>query len=399
MATVATIDLPRLVRDLEQAHCPRIFALNRLRPSRTGRAVHRIRRASLRGDAEVDVPRDSLPTLRAELTYVLRTARTLVESGIPTARAHRVALSLALSGHAPRDYAHAISGFPRDPFAYVTRADTKPRGRSLYRRVRQPRANRSAPLTDKLRFSEHAGTHGIPVPTTLGPVRSEEDLAALPAGTYILKPRDGKGGREITTLTLPSDGPDSAQVAARLTGDSDFVLQERVENHPAVASLGVRATLTVRTLTAQDVSGSVVVLRAALRIPSDPDALVDNLHQRGMAAAVDLSTGRLRPAYRLYGTEPFATHPRTGAPIAGLQLPGWDEVRTTALRAHAAFSSHVFIGWDIAITPDGPRVLEGNAQPGLDALQRSEGIPLGRSDFALIAAGWLGAGAGNGPRR
>ena len=200
-------------------------------------------------------------------------------------------------------------------------------------------------------------------------------------------------------LTLPSDGPDSAEVAARVAGGPAFILQERVENHPALASLGVRATLTVRTLTAQDVSGSLVVLRAALRIPADPDALVDNLHQRGMAAAVDLATGTLRPAYQLYGTEPFPTHPATGAPIAGLQLPGWEDVRTTALRAHAAFSSHVFVGWDIAITPDGPQVLEGNAQPGLDALQRSEGVPLGRSDFALIAAGWLGAGAGDGPRR
>ena len=59
-----------------------------------------------------------------------------------------------------------------------------------------------------------------------------------------------------------------------------------------------------------------------------------------------------------------------GAAITGTKLPQWDEVRELAARAHRAFSDRVLVGWDIAITPDGPVIVEGNGSPDLDIMQR-----------------------------
>jgi hypothetical protein len=51
-------------------------------------------------------------------------------------------------------------------------------------------------------------------------------------------------------------------------------------------------------------------------------------------------------------------------------LPHWDEVKALAVRAHAAFAGRLMIGWDIAITEDGPVVIEGNRGPDMDLMQR-----------------------------
>ena len=39
--------------------------------------------------------------------------------------------------------------------------------------------------------------------------------------------------------------------------------------------------------------------------------------------------------------------------------------------AHRAFSDRIMVGWDIAITPDGLLVVEGNGSPDLDIMQRA----------------------------
>ena len=58
------------------------------------------------------------------------------------------------------------------------------------------------------------------------------------------------------------------------------------------------------------------------------------------------------------------------APIAGRTLPLWEEVKALAVRAHAAFDDRAIVGWDIAILPDGPAVVEGNGSPDMDLMQR-----------------------------
>jgi hypothetical protein len=63
-------------------------------------------------------------------------------------------------------------------------------------------------------------------------------------------------------------------------------------------------------------------------------------------------------------------HPDSGARITGIGLPMWRETREFAVAAHKAFADRVIVGWDIAITPDGPIVVEGNGSPDLDIMQR-----------------------------
>ena len=115
------------------------------------------------------------------------------------------------------------------------------------------------------------------------------------------------------------------------------------------------------------------IIGAAARMAIGANHVVDNLHAGGIAAAVDVQTGILSRASNLGADASLGwldRHPVTGARIAGTRLPMWDDVREFALRAHRGFSDRVLIGWDIAITPDGPVMVEGNGSPDLDIMQR-----------------------------
>ena len=100
-----------------------------------------------------------------------------------------------------------------------------------------------------------------------------------------------------------------------------------------------------------------------------------------MIAPVDLATGRLGPALRREGRllAPTPRHPDTGVAIEGFQLPHWEAVADLARRAHDVARGMPAVGWDVAITPDGPVLVEGNTTFDVDGLQAPAVGPLGRS--------------------
>ncbi|MEO0361800.1 MAG: sugar-transfer associated ATP-grasp domain-containing protein, partial [Pseudomonadota bacterium] len=60
-----------------------------------------------------------------------------------------------------------------------------------------------------------------------------------------------------------------------------------------------------------------------------------------------------------------------GVRITGTKLPFWEEAKALALDAHdRGFREYNLVGWDVAITPDGPMLIEGNGQPSMIIAQR-----------------------------
>ena len=57
---------------------------------------------------------------------------------------------------------------------------------------------------------------------------------------------------------------------------------------------------------------------------------------------------------------PLSRHPDTGASLGGFEIPEWDAVVELAKRASTAFDPVGFVGWDVAVTDDGPVLIEGN---------------------------------------
>jgi len=104
--------------------------------------------------------------------------------------------------------------------------------------------------------------------------------------------------------------------------------------------------------------------------------------KREHAARIDLASGRLGPMCNDKDLEPGCWsdhHPVTGAPATGRILPAWPDIRVLAVGAHQVFSDRMLVGWDIALTPTGAVILEGNSYPDVHFLQRVHEQPIGLS--------------------
>lgn len=246
-------------------------------------------------------------------------------------------------------------------------------------------------LADKVRFYARCYEAGLPHPETVAVVASGRLISAAdPAGRELIaKPADGEGGDGLVLLGAVADRADLvARLPARLAGSRGaMVIQPRVGTHPGLRDLALGALPTVRVVTVLDEAGAPEVVSATFRFASDPAARVDNMKAGGLIAAVDLARGTLGVACLGYRSGDHAVHPVTGAAIAGRILPDWTAVRALAVRAHAvAFADYVLIGWDIAMTPEGPLLVEGNGKPGVLMPQRAARRGLGEGRYGALLA-------------
>lgn len=264
-----------------------------------------------------------------------------------------------------------------------------------------------APLRNKMEFARHCRANGIRhveifILFENGRQVDAGDLVnRLPRADLFVKRVLGKGGRGSELWRYAGDGlyrslhgeeRDAASLAAHaaeLSLTEPCFIQQAVRNHRDLLDLSAGALSTVRMLSCRNETGDYEVTSAAFRMSVDPTSPVDNFHAGGVAAAVDVATGRLGPATGLRIGPDNAwhdRHPFTGAQISGRQLPMWRETIDLAQRAHRAFPEYAVIGWDIAVLEDGPCVIEGNRGPDVDIHQRTALAPIGDGRFGELLA-------------
>lgn len=180
----------------------------------------------------------------------------------------------------------------------------------------------------------------------------------------MVKPVDGLGGQGVHKVKTAELG-DLAAYHRRLLEERLF-LEELIVQHPALSALCPSSVNTIRVMTAH-AGDKAVLLYAGLRVGAGAD--VDNFHSGGMGVAVDLDTGVLQGDAINKDRQVFSCHPVTGVKFDGYAIPMWDEVKRICLEASAVNPHIHVVGWDVALTPDGPTFVEGNRRPGFDLPQ------------------------------
>jgi len=81
-----------------------------------------------------------------------------------------------------------------------------------------------------------------------------------------------------------------------------------------------------------------------------------------LAAPIDISTGKVSGSgvYSDITKSDESVHPVTGVSIVGFQIPFWSEACQMARDAALFDTRNRSVGWDIAITENGPELIEGN---------------------------------------
>ena len=190
----------------------------------------------------------------------------------------------------------------------------------------------------------------------------KEELYALCRNStqLIWKPLEGSSGQGIKKYT-PEDWKDGPEAfLAKMNADGKGILEEMVIQHPKMSSLCPTSVNTCRiaTLLGDKQQG---IVYAFLRIGNGK--VMDNVDCGGMAARIDLDTGRLLTVGADKQGNTFIKHPITNTSIIGFTIPYWEEAKAMCLKAAEKVPEMRFIAWDVAITENGPTFIEGNSFP------------------------------------
>jgi hypothetical protein len=134
---------------------------------------------------------------------------------------------------------------------------------------------------------------------------------------------------------------------------------------------GVVNTLRIITL---NKNGDFIIIKGTLKVGQDPKINVDNVIKGGIGINLNLKTGILGKGYTSYkhGFIEYKIHPKTNFKFFGKIIPYLEEVKNLAISAHRYFPKYKIIGWDIAITENGPTIVEGNVHPNITGMQLHE---------------------------
>ena len=190
---------------------------------------------------------------------------------------------------------------------------------------------------------------------------AEELFALYRNNTQLIgKPLEGSSGQGIRKY-LPEDWKDGPEAfLKKLREDGIGILEEIVIQHPKMASLCPTSVNTCRiaTLFGDKQQG---IVYAFLRIGNGK--VMDNVDCGGMAARIDLDSGKLLTVGADKQGNTFIKHPMTNTSIIGFQIPFWEEAKAMCMKAAEKVPDMRFIAWDVAITENGPTFIEGNSFP------------------------------------
>lgn len=254
---------------------------------------------------------------------------------------------------------------------------------------------------DKILFFEHCRRHDIPTAPIIAlisaqaregirvpQVYSVEALGkVLTPGEYFVKPSNGSHGQGTFSLSVTAEGlrwqgregtidTFFAHCVKALGHTRTLIVQPKLSNHSLIRKIThARGLSTIRIVTVRK-AGQIKIIGAALRIVVG-DSEVDNFSHGAsgnLVAGVDIDSGKLVTAIGSKSRQwphmiDVSAHPRSGEPILGVQLPCWAETVALAKQAHAMIDSLHTVGWDIAVTEDGPLVVEANWRYDIDILQ------------------------------
>lgn len=181
---------------------------------------------------------------------------------------------------------------------------------------------------------------------------------------------------------------DVSQPADDLFKDSvDRLVQPLVAQHDTLKSLHPASLNTVRIDTLLD-NGQCFHNASVLKMGLG-GVIVDNSRVGSLVCGIDMKTGRLFQTARrkaIFSQGEYEYHPDTGIAFASVTIPFWKEVIDLTSRAAQLLPQLRTLGWDVAITPTGPVLLEANAKWNVNLMQDGWG-GLGTTRIGRLAVG------------
>lgn len=250
--------------------------------------------------------------------------------------------------------------------------------------------NYKALVRDKYLFSLMMDAYNLPSPKTFGFIKNnmffvQKDKKSIKIDELnnydmdvMLKPTTGNGGIGMIHITIKngiiykSNRVISIEDLRKLINSKEmYLVQEYVsKQHPDMVSLFPNSLNTLRVTMVRDEKG-IVHLLGVMALMGVGDMIVSNWHYGGIIINVN-NDGYLNEYGYSLSLKRIDRHPETGVVFKEFKVPFYNEIIDVCTNAMELFYGLKSIGWDMAITPDGPIFIEGNDMWGLPAHQMVE---------------------------
>ena len=139
----------------------------------------------------------------------------------------------------------------------------------------------------------------------------------------------------------------------------DFIVQDKLVQHPDLAKLNPTSVNTIRVLSYRNYDRTII-LYAVIRIGRKGKS-IDNETAGGIKADIDLTTGRIKgPAFGS-STEPNMERTDSGEVLEQYLIPSFPQVMDFVKDLHSRLPYYKLIGWDISVDANGnPVMIEWN---------------------------------------
>lgn len=243
--------------------------------------------------------------------------------------------------------------------------------------------NDSAILRNKLFFESVACSLSIPTPINVAysdngilyklhqgssnQINWEKLTELLSDCVIYIKPIDGECGTGIIKIKISHGNiyakgkPITMSEIKTLCKNGRYIFQKEMIQHHEMSRIYPNSVNTIRMTTVRNPkTGEIEVLPPTLRIGAH-GSYVDNFSKGGVIVAMDTETGKLaewgffKPMYGFKSKQ----HPDTKILFSSFQVPFYQEAKLKAKHFHSFLNLHS-IGWDIAISEEGPVFIEGN---------------------------------------
>lgn len=194
------------------------------------------------------------------------------------------------------------------------------------------------------------------------------------------KPSSGQLGNGAFALRVQDskvyvDGePFDVDKLIEILQSTNYLVQKRIYQHPKMNTLCDSTINSIRLQTVMTKNGIAVPFGAGLRIGRKGSS-VDNWAKGGVFVGINMEEGRLMDTGFLkpkYGSS-TKEHPDTHVLFKDFEIPYYKEAERMAIELHKRLYRCHSVGWDIAITEEGPMFIEGNGLWEISLIQAAHG--------------------------
>lgn len=183
---------------------------------------------------------------------------------------------------------------------------------------------------------------------------------------FFAKEPSSFGGLGVQKINL--EGKNLAELYKELADKKLYLAEEAIVQHEEMNTLCARSVNTIRIVTLLSDKGNPNFVYALIRVGSGKND-VDNVTSGGMYTLLSKDGKITHPMFCDKTVSYYTEHPVGGCKFIGFQVPYFKEALELCKSAAKVEKRMRYVGWDVAITPTGPVLVEGNNLPGYDMCQ------------------------------